>query len=267
MNLNLESPDVIRQYLLGMLAQEQYLRLEQRLLTSNDLLEEILIAEDELIDEYLRGELSETEQKNFVVCFLKAPERQQKLRFSKTFKRYIKSAGTEGTSEGAGSVSQAFSARDYLSRLTRVRSPVVTFSLAATLLVLLSGVSWVLVRRVMTPRGAHNSLVVRLTPKLVRDAGETNRILIPADVNTVRLQLALPDDDYKTYRAALRSSGGAEIWAGNNVTVNTVGVDGYVQFDLPAEILGPDDYKVTLSGHLSEDKYEDVTNYSFRVVR
>lgn len=267
MNLNLESPDVIRQYLLGMLAQEQYLRLEQRLLTSNALFEEILIAEDELIDEYLSGALSETEQEHFVTCFLKAPERQQKLRFSKTFKKYIKSAGTEEASEAAGSAPQAFSLRDYLSRLTRVRSPVVNFALAATLLILLSGVSWVLIKRVMAPRGAHNSLAVRLTPRLVRDVGETNRIVIPADVNTVRLQLALPNNDYKTYRAELRSSGGAEIWAGNDVTVNTAGVDRYIQLDLPAEILEPDDYKVTLSGQIADDKYEDVTHYSFRVVR
>jgi hypothetical protein len=267
MNSTFEDSEAVRQYLLGMLPQEQYLHIEEQFLTSNDRFEELLIAEDELIDEYLRGELSEAERKHFADHFLQSPERQQKLRFAKTFEKYIEAAQVERPHQSTRSISQALPGSSALRRLLPFRSPVAALSLATVVLLLLVGTSWVIISRLQVQQGARNSLVLTLTPRLVRDFGETSKIVITEDVDTVQLRLMLPAHDYQTYRAVLRSSEGTEIWTGDKLIVNTSGADRYVDYDLPADILKPDDYKITLSGHLTEDKYEDITHYSFRVAK
>lgn len=267
MNLNFESPEVIREYLLGTLPQEQCRGLEECLITGDRLFEELLIAEDELIDEYLGGGLSEAERQHFASHFLQAPERRQKLQFAKTFGKYIESAGAGGAAETFESAAPDVSLRARLRRLFLAERPVLTLTLAAALVLLLVGVSWVIIRRSGTPERPHNSLAVTLTPRVVRDAGETKRVAIPADVGTVGLRLALPADEYQTYRAVLQSSEGAVVWTGDNLAVDAAGADRSVQCEVPAEVLGPDDYKVTLSGRLAENKFEDVAHYSFRVVR
>ena len=154
-----------------------------------------------------------------------------------------------------------------LRRLFHINRPAVALPLAAAVVLLLTGISWVLIRRSETPERAHNSLDVTLTPRLVRDAGETKRVVIPADVGTVGLHLALPADEYQIYRAVLQSSERAVIWTGDDLLVNAAGADRSVHCEVPAKVLGPDDYKVTLSGRSAENKFEDVAHYSFRVVR
>ncbi|MCA1566319.1 MAG: hypothetical protein LC803_11905 [Acidobacteria bacterium] len=266
MNSTFADSEAVRQYLLGTLPQEQSLHIEEQFLTSNNRFEELLIAEDELIDEYLRGELSEAERKHFTDHFLQSPERQQKLRFAKTFEKYIEATQIERPHKSTRSISQAFSGSSILRRLFPLRSPVATLSLATVVLLLLIGTSWVLISRLQVQEGTRNSLVLALTPRLVRDFGETSKVVITEDVHIVRLRLMLPANDYQTYRAVLRSSEGTEIWTGDKLIVNTSGADRYIDYALPAGILKPDDYKITLSGHLTEDKYEDITHYSFRVL-
>ncbi|HEV2882015.1 MAG TPA: hypothetical protein VGX24_12115 [Pyrinomonadaceae bacterium] len=268
MNSTFEDAEAVRQYLLGMLPQEKYLHIEEQFLTSNDRFEELLIAEDELIDEYLRGELSEAERKHFTDHFLQSPERQQKLRFAKTFDKYIEAAKIEKPHQATRSISQVVPGSSALRYLFPVRSPIATLSLATAVLLLLLGTSWVLISKLqMREEGPRNSVVLALTPRLVRDIGETNKIVITADVHTVRLRLMLPADDYQTYRAVLRSSEETEIWTGDKLIANTSGDGKYIEYELPARLLKADDYKITLSGNLTEDKYEDITHYSFRVAK
>ncbi|HEV7799236.1 MAG TPA: hypothetical protein VGO73_13840, partial [Pyrinomonadaceae bacterium] len=58
---NHHDKNAVRQYLLRQLSDGDQRTIEQRLLTEDDLFEELEIAEDELIDEYLAEELSEEE--------------------------------------------------------------------------------------------------------------------------------------------------------------------------------------------------------------
>ena len=89
MALHPEDQRSIIQYLLGELAQEEQRQVEERLLTDDEYYEELLIAEDELIDQYLNGQLSEYEKERFGRHFLATSERQQKLRFARSLMRYI----------------------------------------------------------------------------------------------------------------------------------------------------------------------------------
>ncbi len=78
----------VRQYLLRQLSETEQRTIEQRLLAEDDLFEELEIAEDELMDEYLAGKLSMEELQTFERQFLASPARKQQLRFAEAFRRY-----------------------------------------------------------------------------------------------------------------------------------------------------------------------------------
>jgi anti-sigma-K factor RskA len=75
--------------LLGSLNDDRQKQVEERLITDADFFEELEIAEDELIDEFLSHDLSEPERDRFERHFLAAPERQRNLQFAKAMRRQI----------------------------------------------------------------------------------------------------------------------------------------------------------------------------------
>jgi tetratricopeptide (TPR) repeat protein len=89
MNQTINEEEAIKQYLLGQLSEEEQTPLEERLLTDDDFFERLNMAEDELIDEYLADRLGPDDRQEFNGHFMIAPERQQKLRFSKALRKYV----------------------------------------------------------------------------------------------------------------------------------------------------------------------------------
>ncbi|HEX2521138.1 MAG TPA: hypothetical protein VHP35_03370, partial [Terriglobia bacterium] len=79
----------ICQYLLGKLAESEQRQIEEKLMTRDDLFQQLQVLEDELIDEYLHNTLSKTDRENFEKTFLSSPERQQKLQFARAFQSYV----------------------------------------------------------------------------------------------------------------------------------------------------------------------------------
>ncbi|MGH9761956.1 MAG: tetratricopeptide repeat protein [Blastocatellia bacterium] len=78
----------IRAYLLGQLPQAEEDAIDDRLLGDQDYFEQFELVEDELIDEYACGSLSDSEQERFVARFLVVPERIQKVRFALAMHKY-----------------------------------------------------------------------------------------------------------------------------------------------------------------------------------
>ena len=72
----------IRQYLLGHLSDEEQQNIEERLMTEDDLFEELEISKGELIEEYCAGELSEPEHQWFEQHYLASPEGRQRHTFT-----------------------------------------------------------------------------------------------------------------------------------------------------------------------------------------
>lgn len=94
---NYDDQETIRQYLLRELDDEHQQRIEKRLITEEDLFEELDIVEDELIDDYLAEKLSDDERKRFERGFLVTPDRNQKLRFARALRRHISTATPQTT--------------------------------------------------------------------------------------------------------------------------------------------------------------------------
>lgn len=89
----------IRGYLLGTLSQGVQQRLEERLLTEDSFYEELLLAEEELIDDYVNDVLNDDARLQFEQHFLATPERRQKLRFALAFNRYTATSSEKADSQ------------------------------------------------------------------------------------------------------------------------------------------------------------------------
>src|SRR5436305_10569116 len=117
MMLHTENSKELRQYLLGDLTGEARQRVEQRLLTEPDFLEELLLGEEELVDDYVGDELSGDERLKFERHFLSTPERRRQLGFAMALSRYVsnssavkvsgESARAQGSSAPTGARSRA----------------------------------------------------------------------------------------------------------------------------------------------------------------
>jgi CHAT domain-containing protein len=92
MTTSRDEPDSIRRYLLGSLDDRDKEEFEQRLFADDEFLEEVLAVEEQLIDDYLTGDLSTDEAAMFEKNFLVTEERRQKTRLGKTLRTYAKKA-------------------------------------------------------------------------------------------------------------------------------------------------------------------------------
>jgi hypothetical protein len=271
-----EEQETIRQYLLGLLPPEELPQVEERLLTDSAFYEELLIVEDELIDEYFAGDLSQSEREGFETHFMLAPERQGKARFARTLKKYVSVAGAamphkditaEESSEDVSEVAAPPPKKTFFSFLP-FRNPIVSYSLAAAILLVVGGVSWVVFRNWgnPAPREPGKVLAVTLTPGLTRDGGEIKKISVPPGTDTVQLQLALPSHEYQSYEAVLQDAEGRTLMTKKNVKAQSANGRSAVFVDVTRSLIPPGDYRVKLSGVPTDGEAETVGSYSFRVL-
>lgn len=248
---------MIKQYLLGQAAEPDSLQLEERLLGDEAFFRELSIIENELIDEYLSGKLSQAEKKGFEEYFLIAVEHQEKLRFARSFKKYVKShaepAG-DASRQHASSVPRSFS----------FRRPILAYAMAALVLIAI-GVSWFVLKN-RNGSAPGNVFVATLTPGLTRDSQNDNKITIPDNIDTVRLELLLTDDSYRTFEIALQDSSGQTLTTKQNLSSQSANGRATVLVDIPSNLLRTGDYRVRLSGSTTENVKTNLDSYSFTVL-
>lgn len=98
--INSLDQDVLRNYLLGRLNDQEKMRqVEQKLLLDDDFDEALQVAEDELIENYLDGDLGADEQARFIGHFLVSEERKQKLRLIENLRAYSAKSKTRAVKE------------------------------------------------------------------------------------------------------------------------------------------------------------------------
>lgn len=80
---------LITAYLLGELSEAEQDQLEARYFTDDALFERLLEIEDDLIDRYARGDISDRERLRLERHFLKSPARRKRVRFAKAILRHV----------------------------------------------------------------------------------------------------------------------------------------------------------------------------------
>jgi len=262
----METQQAIRQYLLGILAQEQAVELEERLLIDSELYEELLIAEDELVDQFLSGELPDAERETVEKHFLRAPGRQEQLLFARTLKKYVSTNEPQAVKNPGAQQKTADERRSWLSRLFP-RYPALAFSLAGALVLIIIGGIW-LANRISNRRNESQAVwAIELTPGLQRDEGGIKNFAIPANIDAVRLQLDLPEGQYQSYEAIILDVDGRSVTTRKNLKAQSANGHQIVLLDVEAALLTPGDYRVKLSGLSTSGSLESLGSYPFKVLK
>jgi anti-sigma factor RsiW len=79
----------LTRYLLGLISPDEREQLESEYFRNDDAFQEMLTAEDDLIDAYARGELSTEEQHHFEERFLKSAAVRERVRFARTLAGFV----------------------------------------------------------------------------------------------------------------------------------------------------------------------------------
>ncbi|MCM3874090.1 MAG: hypothetical protein ND895_25660, partial [Pyrinomonadaceae bacterium] len=236
--MNQVERETIRLYLLGRLDQAARDQVEERLLTDEPFYDELLIAEDELTDQYLTNGLSGEELLSFESHFLLAPERRQKLRFARSLRRYVNQAtGTHAPEDDSASfvsdpLQPRSKKRSVLSFLP-IQNPIVAYSLAAVFLFAIIGISWSVLNLRQATRGSGKVMLVNLTPGQIREGGEVKSIQIQPGTDSVQFQLGLLSDEYQSYRAELLSSDRAVVLTREGLKSESAGGNRIINLTLP----------------------------------
>ncbi len=244
--------DVLRDYLLGGAAPETRERIEQRLFSDDEVFwERLCLLEDELVDQYARGELDGEDGARFERDFLVTDERRAKLDLAVALKEYV-----EGRRAGRRRAPR------WLPR--PMPAPAWALAVAATLLLAVPAVVW----RVAAGRAPQGEASAWLSSGLVRDVeGQLTRVTLPPGCRLVRLQLDPGPAEHPGYRATLHQVAGAELWARDELHAASVDGKVAVTLTLPCDLLPPEDYYVRLEGVSPGVAPVPLARYDFRVLR
>ena len=247
--------DEFKDYLLGNLDAERRTALEEQMMVDPSVYEELLAAEEELIDQYVRGGLSKPERQKFETHFLITAERYKNLRFGRLLKRYTDANPVVLRYNGQTAPAK----RNYLASFSR--SPAIAFGavLAASLGLLFLG--WHVVSRptVSTSR----VMVVSLAPGSTGSAGATHRVTVPPSGVDLKLELEVRNTSYPNYKSQLLR--GSESLQTNELKMEAKGNHKVVPLTITGEKLRPGEYSVRLCGVSDSGKKAFLDSYSFTV--
>ena len=129
---------LIARYLLGELPEEQQVEIEDRAFQDKDYLASITAVENDLIDEYVRHELSETDRRKFENRFLASAERRKRVEFARALASVTSEAAVVEKPGRAAATS-------WLEELIRGLNPFGKLAVAAIMLLIVAGGAWLLV--------------------------------------------------------------------------------------------------------------------------
>jgi hypothetical protein len=289
-------------YLLGNLTEEEQVQVEDRAFADRDYLSALETAEADLIDAYVRGELSESDRRSFELRFLTSPERRRKVEFARALATM--------TSESEAHEPRV-AGQPWFMRAFRGWNPVAFGSGVAALICIAAG-AWLVsenaaIRARLTaleaerrgfetreqslrqqlseeqtraaalatqnrrPSEATPAPLVAtlvLVPGLSRAETRVARLDLSPSAQVARLEIPLESrDDFPRFRAELRTRGGDEVLSRSNLVRRKSGPGFVVSVDVPASALGVGDYELALKGIGANHTSQDVGYYYFGVQR
>jgi len=294
---------LLRRYLLGDLPEAARDRVEERYLVDAEAFDQLVAAENDLIDAYIRGELSDTERQAFEAGYLATPELRERVEFARALSE-LSALERESAPFPVPTPGQRLWA--FIPALPGVPR----LAWAAAIVVLASASLFVAERQGLlagwlpalapglrtqvavghppasgpaggqaetappqppTAIGKSEELVaeevtLRLAPGLPRDLGAAgNTVVLPAAHGGLRLRLMLDRDDYPSYEAQLFDAEGKPVLSRTALHVHSIHGDMAVIWHLPARSISPGDYIVELAGRPSTGTAVAVNSYSFHI--
>jgi hypothetical protein len=279
-DIDKEQP-TIKQYLLGHLDEEERQRFEEQFVTDPEFREVALIVEGELLDDYLAGLLPPGERERFVSHYLSAPRQIQELEFAKALREYAIQG--EATVLALDAEAPPTKTHHKVINLLLGRRGLPALAGVALLLIALA-ISWNLVGRQLLgdqhadlnaevallnrqSRKGESPLTVTLTHVRSRAAQQGQKVSIPSGMNIAELQLNIPSQQYQSYQATLLVNDGPEVFTVGGLQAEDTDGGRVIRLRIPARLLAPQDYILSLRGLTAGGQFDDVAEYFFRVVR
>lgn len=293
---------VARQFLLGQLPPEEQGRIEELAFADPDTFTFLESIEDDLIDEYIHGDLSAEEEQHFKDHFLSLPDRRNNLRVSQLLQQHFDKTADV-------SPKKSFSFLGWF----KLQSPVLQISMTLAALGLVIFAVWVFIparqarqsmpiqaesdRPVASPSPSFNASPSveptaspvhvenkpkRVTPqKQKRSAayafvlapsasprGEGVRQLsLPHDTSKMPIELALISQrKFRTYEAVLENEAGKMLQRWSNLKAKRLTSGKGLQIEVPVTLLKPQEfYRIVVSGVSLKGETEEIARYQFEV--
>jgi hypothetical protein len=281
--------DVFRRYLLGDLPETEKGQVEESFLSDPEYRESVLITEDELIDDYIDGLLSEQECQRFTTYFLATPQQQQKLRIARSLKKYAVGRPLVPVSpEGPNLSEDGRTGRS--RRWFNLRNPLILLPMAAALLIVASlGILKLnevrRTREQLAQEHSRRTLIeqqlalvnsldgtsgkqvfsVVLPPVSVRGAGSSRKVSSPGQGTVVELQLVISGQEYPAYRAVLQKVDSSESFAIHDLRIASAPAGKVVPLRIPPDFLTRGTYRLQLFGVTANGVAAMVDGFDFQV--
>jgi hypothetical protein len=156
MAANAITEKLISQYLLGELSEDQQMEIEDGAFGDEEFMARITAVENDLIDEYVRGEMADADRRRFESRFLVSESRRKRIEFAKALTHLLdETRVTERDTRKAGANRSSW--RDALAALFQTLNPAGRLALAAATLLIIVGGAW-LFTQTLTLRSQLNRL-------------------------------------------------------------------------------------------------------------
>lgn len=251
----------IKRYLLGALDGDRKTSFEERILSVPEAYDELSIVEDELINDYAAGGLSQLERQQFETHFLITAERQKDLRFAQLLARYVKAV------PHVEKVAPA--KKPFTLPLLPASRPALVFCIAGVVLLGITLVSWFVFRRpplLSVQQRAEPVVVLTLAPgSITTGEPDAQRVTVPPKGYNLKLELELAKASFRNYKSELFREN-KPVQTRDELRIEAKGKQYVVPLTITGEMLSPGDYEVKLSGVLESGADAFVEKYSFRVI-
>jgi len=270
---------LLREFLLGKLADADRERMEGLFLTDSAIKERVLALEQDLIDDYLEDSLNDDDKESFISRYAQTGEQRRKLRITGAIQHWaVREA--KASHRAAAAISVWSRIGTWLRFKPRFAVPItITLVIAVVLAVvwlnsrdkrwkhlaieqelaqLNSPASMRELPSQITPFG--------LRPVSVRSGQPQAEIKVPVETRFVELRLPwIQTERYPMYRAEVRRVGDREAFTIPNLQAESNGRY-TIRLRLPAQMLIRGDYQINLTGLSTDGSAKSSEEYSFVVI-
>ena len=141
-NMAVNNEKLISRYLLGELPEAQQVEIEDRAFSDQEYLASITAVENDLIDEYVRGELSADARQRFESRFLASAERRKRVEFAKALRTVVSESPAR---KNAIQPATTWSWRESLYAFINGLNPAARLAFVAATILVVVGIAWLFV--------------------------------------------------------------------------------------------------------------------------
>lgn len=271
---------VLRQFFLGNVDNEERERIEILFMTQSDARERVLMAEQDLIEDYFDDLLTPSDKTRFVQRYADTPNQQRKLRIARLVHDWVWSNSQRAKTD----FGPILTWHRFAAWLRFQRKVPIPITVTAVIVILIAGVwlnnankrerHWAIeqeLARLNSPSAGleapSQTISTTIPPVTVRSAASEHELKLSSGIRVVEVRLLwIQKENYTRYAAIVRRIDAAEAFTVKDLLAQKQpGLA--ISVRLPAQMLTPDVYQIKLSGIAADDTLGPAEEYRFAVSR